>query len=94
MNPMNRRGFLGVLGATAAATTLTACAGAGAGGDTSGESGGTASGGDTGTITFWSNHPGDSKSLETDIIAAFESENPGLKVNLSLIHISEPTRPY
>lgn len=80
MNPMNRRGFLGVLGATAAATTLTACAGAG--GDTSGEAGGAASGGDTGTITFWSNHPGDSKSLETDIIAAFESENPGLKVNL------------
>ncbi|MGN0101163.1 MAG: ABC transporter substrate-binding protein [Dietzia sp.] len=83
MNPLTRRGFLGVLGAATAATTLTACAGTGSDSGTDGGTGGGASGGgDTGTITFWSNHPGTSKELEQEIIDAFEAENPDLKVNL------------
>ncbi|MFL0578904.1 ABC transporter substrate-binding protein [Dietzia sp. 179-F 9C3 NHS] len=81
MNPITRRGFLGVIGVGAAATTLGACAGTGSdsGGNGSGGSGGEGGGG---TITFWSNHPGDSKDLETEIIEAFQSENPDLTVNL------------
>lgn len=79
MNPLNRRLFLGLLGASAATVTVAGCAGTG-GDDSSGDSGG--SGGDPGTITFWSNHPGDSKDVEEQLIANFESENPGLSVNL------------
>lgn len=83
MNPINRRGFLAVLGTATAATTLTACAGTGSdSGGANGGSGASGGGDGGGTITFWSNHPGDSKALETDIIAAFEAQNPGLKVNL------------
>lgn len=84
MNPITRRGFLGVIGVGAAATTLGACAGTGSdsGGNGSGGSGGSGGEGGGGTITFWSNHPGDSKDLETEIIEAFQSENPDLTVNL------------
>lgn len=82
MNPLNRRLFLGLLGATAATVTVAGCAGTG-GDDTSGDaSGGGGTGGDAGTITFWSNHPGDSKAVEEQLIANFSQENPDLTVNL------------
>lgn len=35
-----------------------------------------------GTITFWSNHPGNSRETELEIIAAFEKANPGARVEL------------
>lgn len=81
MEPVNRRLFLGLLGATAATATVAGCAGSG--GDSSG---GTSDGGGAegaaGTITFWSNHPGNSKDTETELISTFEKENPDLTVNL------------
>lgn len=83
MNPVNRRLFLGLLGATAATVTAAGCAGSGgdtSGGDSSGGGGGGE--GSDGTITFWSNHPGSSKATEEELIATFEQENPDLKVNL------------
>src|SRR5699024_6205880 len=73
---------LGLLGASAATVTVAGCAGAG-GDDSSGDTGGSGGGGgDTGTITFWSNHPGDSKDVEEQLIDTFQKENPGLSVNL------------
>ncbi|MCX4096494.1 ABC transporter substrate-binding protein [Nocardia sp. alder85J] len=70
---VSRRGFLGLAGTAAAGLALTACAGSGGGGKQSGSSN---------TITFWSNHPGTSKDLETEIINRFQAEYPDLKVNL------------
>ena len=66
--------------------TLTACAGGSTtGGDnagTQGNAGGGAAGGDENTIVFWSNHPGSSRDVELELIAAFEEENPELSVEL------------
>lgn len=70
---LSRRGFLGLTGAVAAGAALTACAGTGGGGKESGEKN---------TITFWSNHPGTSKELETELINRFQAKYPELKVNL------------
>lgn len=73
MNEFTRRGFLGLAGAAGIAG-LSACAGTGAA---------TSSGADaSNTIEFWSNHPGNSKPVEQQIIKAFEAANPGLKVKL------------
>lgn len=84
MNPVNRRLFLGLLGASAATVTVAGCAGSGgSGGDSSGgSSGGGGAEGAAGTITFWSNHPGNSKDVETQLIDTFQKENSGLTVNL------------
>ncbi len=79
MNPVNRRLFLGLLGASAATVTVAGCAGSGST-DTSGGGGGAE--GSSDTITFWSNHPGNSKAVEEQLIATFQNENPGLTVNL------------
>ena len=73
---LSRRGFLGLAG-IAGAAGLAACAGTG----TAPSSGGNG-GGSSNTIEFWSNHPGNSKPVEQQIIAAFEKANPGLKVKL------------
>ncbi len=70
---LSRRGFLGLAGASAAGLALTACAGSG---------GGSKQEGDGKTITFWSNHPGTSKELETELINRFQAKYPDLKVNL------------
>ncbi|MFE3257670.1 ABC transporter substrate-binding protein [Nocardia sp. NPDC059091] len=70
---LSRRGFLGLAGAAAGAAALTACAGSGGGGS---------QGGDSKTITFWSNHPGTSKDQETELINRFQAKYPDLKVNL------------
>lgn len=77
MNDFTRRGFLGLAGAAGAAG-LSACAGTG--GTTTGNNGG--GGGSSNTIEFWSNHPGGSKEVEQQLIAAFEKANSGLKVKL------------
>ncbi|MGW5309799.1 ABC transporter substrate-binding protein [Nocardia thailandica] len=70
---LSRRGFLGLSGAAAAGLALTACAGTGGGGST---------GGDSKTITFWSNHPGTSKEFELELINRFRAKYPDLTVNL------------
>ncbi|MFC7596707.1 ABC transporter substrate-binding protein [Terrabacter sp. GCM10028922] len=75
MNEFSRRGFLGLAGAAGIAG-LSACAGTG----TAPSSGG--GGGASNTIEFWSNHPGNSKPVEQQIIKAFEAANSGLKVKL------------
>lgn len=79
MNPVNRRLFLGLLGASAATVTVAGCAGSG-GGDSAAGGGGGAEGA-TDTITFWSNHPGNSKATEEQLIERFQGES-GLTVNL------------
>ncbi len=81
MNPLNRRLFLGLLGASAATVTVAGCAGTG-GDDSADGAGASGGGGGAGTITFWSNHPGDSKAVEEQLIANFQNENPDLTVNL------------
>ncbi|MEU7139581.1 ABC transporter substrate-binding protein [Nocardia sp. NPDC046473] len=70
---LSRRGFIGLAGAVAAGAALTACAGTG---------GGAKQTGDGKTLTFWSNHPGTSKDIETELINRFQAKYPDLKVNL------------
>ncbi|HHT40768.1 MAG TPA: extracellular solute-binding protein, partial [Actinomyces sp.] len=73
---------IGLAGLTAVALGLAGCAGTGSapadnkGGDAASADGVT-------TIEFWSNHPGSSKALEEEFIAAFEAENPDIKVKLT-----------
>ncbi|HMM94499.1 ABC transporter substrate-binding protein [Phycicoccus sp.] len=74
MNNLTRRGFLGLAGA-AGVTGLSACAG-------TGTSATSDKGGSSNTIEFWSNHPGNSKPVEQQIIQAFQKENPDLTVKL------------
>ena len=75
MNEFSRRGFLGLAGAAGIAG-LSACAGTGTAPSTG------SGGGSSNTIEFWSNHPGNSKPVEQEIIKAFEAANPSLKVKL------------
>lgn len=77
MSQLNRRTFMGIVGATGAAVTLSACAGSGGGGAAGG-----GQEGEAGKIVFWSNHPGNSKDIENEIISAFQEENPDLTVEL------------
>ncbi|RRQ25384.1 ABC transporter substrate-binding protein [Rhodococcus sp. Eu-32] len=76
MANINRRGFLTLTGAAAAAAALAACSSPGT------SSGSEASGGDASTINFWSSHPGKSQEFEKELISRFQAENPGLTVNL------------
>ena len=62
------------------AVSLTACAG-GSTSDGGNSDGGNAAG-DENKIVFWSNHPGNSRDLEMELIEAFEKENPDLDVEL------------
>ena len=64
---LNRRLFLTLAGASTVTATLAACAGGGSG--SQGDEG-------TGTIQFWSNHPGSSKDLEQAMIDAWNKANP------------------
>jgi sn-glycerol 3-phosphate transport system substrate-binding protein len=70
MRPVDRRTFLRLGGLTLGATALSACAGTGSTGSSSGSSGGPVD-----TLTFWSNHPGESKEVETSLIEAFQQQN-------------------
>ena len=79
----NTKRFAALGAALLTTITLTACAGGSttASNDSNGGSE-SAESGDANTITFWSNHPGSSKDMEEELIAAFEEENPDLKVKL------------
>ena len=72
------------LGATALAAITTVSLSACAGGSNSegGNADGGNAGGDENKIVFWSNHPGNSRDLELELIEAFEKENPELTVEL------------
>ena len=70
MRPVDRRTFLRLGGLALGATALSACAGTGSTGSSSGSSGGPVD-----TLTFWSNHPGESKEVETSLIEAFQQQN-------------------
>jgi len=85
---LSRRGLLGALGLGAGALALSACGGP----DTSGDGDSSAPAADpngpdfTGvtaakSITFWSNHPGNSEAVTKEIIADFKAKE-GIDVNL------------
>ncbi|SOC52706.1 sn-glycerol 3-phosphate transport system substrate-binding protein [Blastococcus aggregatus] len=77
MTASGRRPLLRLTGAAAiAALTLTGCAGTGSADDA-----GASGDGPVETLTFWSNHPGESKEVETELLEAFEAET-GIEVNL------------
>lgn len=84
-----RRRFFRLSVAGLAAVALSSCAGMGSGsgsGDGAGAGGdGDGGGGETGAsveqITVWSNHPGESKPVEEELIEAFEAEHD-ISVNL------------
>ncbi|HCG46478.1 ABC transporter substrate-binding protein [Corynebacterium flavescens] len=77
---MDRRSFLAIASLASASVTLTACAGTSS--TSTQNSNGSASGGDVTELTWWSNHPGSSKDIETELISRFEKENPDIKVKL------------
>ena len=68
---LSRRNLLGLAGAGLTAAALGGCS-----------TGGSASQAGTGTIQWWSNHPGTSKEVEQQIIDAWVAENPDLPVQL------------
>ncbi|MBW0019278.1 MAG: ABC transporter substrate-binding protein [Mycobacterium sp.] len=70
MNAVTRREFLAL-----AATAGVSAGCAGMGGSVPVKSG-------SGPIAFWSNHPGQSSSVEKDLIARFQSQFPDLPVKL------------
>ncbi|QFG69081.1 ABC transporter substrate-binding protein [Ornithinimicrobium pratense] len=79
---MNRP-ITSLLGLSLTATLLAACAGGSADDDgtTDGGGGGAASDEEVTSLTFWSNHPGSSKEVEEQLIAAYEEET-GISINL------------
>jgi sn-glycerol 3-phosphate transport system substrate-binding protein len=76
MNARSRRLLRLTGAATIAALALSGCAGTGSSEDTGGSSGEAVE-----TLTFWSNHPGESKEIETELLEAFTAES-GIEVNL------------
>lgn len=80
MTTLNRRHFLTLAGLSAIGLTATACAGTG--GNTASSSSGSASNDTVTELTWWSNHPGKSKDVETELIKRFEAKNPGISIKL------------
>lgn len=76
---MDRRKFLALLSTATAASALAACAGTSTTAKKSTES---SASGEVTELTWWSNHPGSSKDIETELISRFEKANPGIKINL------------
>ncbi|WP_369137320.1 ABC transporter substrate-binding protein [Modestobacter versicolor] len=74
MTELDRRRFLQLTGITLTAAGLAACAGTGSSED-AGEDGPVES------LTMWSNHPGESKPVETELLDAFTAET-GIAVKL------------
>lgn len=83
---MDRRKFLALLSTASASAALAACAGtsttASKGSSDSAAKSGDSASGEVTELTWWSNHPGSSKDIETEIISRFEKANPGIKINL------------
>lgn len=74
---------IGIAGFAAVALGLAGCAGTGSAPTDNGADNSGADQAGVTTIEFWSNHPGSSKALEEEMIAAFETENPDIKVKLT-----------
>lgn len=79
MSDFTRRGFFSLAGAAGVALGVSACAGTGSSPTTNSTGGG---GGAANTIEFWSNHPGNSKTVEQELIKKFEAANSGITVRL------------
>ncbi|WNV76997.1 ABC transporter substrate-binding protein [Geodermatophilus sp. DSM 44513] len=77
MHPLDRRRFLQLSGLTLGAVGLSACAGTGS----TASSGSEESAGPVETLTMWSNHPGESKPVETQLLEAYTAQT-GTAVNL------------
>ncbi|WP_334173150.1 ABC transporter substrate-binding protein [Sinomonas sp.] len=82
---LDRRKFLALTGAGAGVLALAACGGP----DTSGSSATNQNAEldftnvkPAASIDFWTNHPGQSQSVEQQLIEKFQQANPGIKVNL------------
>lgn len=83
---LDRRSFLGLSAAGAAALALSACAGPSTAGGTTGASSSPAID-FTGVkpaakITMWSNHPGGSQDVETEIVEKFNASQSAITVSL------------
>lgn len=83
-SPFDRRRFLELAGLGSAALALAAC-----GGPSTGPAATTAAADIDFTnvkpapsIDYWSSHPGQSREVETKLVAAFNAANPGITVNL------------
>ena len=83
-SPFDRRRFLELAGLGSAALALAAC-----GGPSTGPAATTAAADNDFTnvkpapsIDYWSSHPGQSREVETQLVAAFNAANPGITVNL------------
>ncbi|MBO1752701.1 ABC transporter substrate-binding protein [Actinotalea sp. BY-33] len=82
MNALNRRTASRLVVGGLALTLLAACAGTGSvDTDEAPAAGTTADANEVESLTFWSNHPGGSKEVEEELIAAYEAEH-GIEVNL------------
>lgn len=87
--PIDRRHFLGMVGALGASAALAACGGPGGDdsaddNDGSSPSGGSGGGAVTpaGRISFWSNHPGGSEAVTKAIIDKFHESQSDIRVEL------------
>lgn len=79
---MKRRKFLALVSTATASMALAACAGTSSTDPQASNNGGGEGGGDVTELTWWSNHPGSSKDVESELISRFEEANPDIKVNL------------
>jgi sn-glycerol 3-phosphate transport system substrate-binding protein len=79
MTALHRRAARRLAGVVLGAVVLSACAGTGSSDDSAARAG--ADGAEVETLTVWSNHPGGSKEVETELIEAFEAES-GIDVKL------------
>ncbi|MGQ1799072.1 ABC transporter substrate-binding protein [Kocuria oceani] len=83
IQPHSRRRFLLFTGAAATTVALSACAGTGGGATTTQPGGGGSGGSGSATpLQWWSNHPGQSKELEQQLIDAWTEQNPDVPVQL------------
>ncbi|WP_207782773.1 ABC transporter substrate-binding protein [Phytoactinopolyspora limicola] len=85
---LDRRRFLGLGAAGAAALALTACGGPSTGGDDDADDADAASTDDYRDLTpaseikFWSVHPGNSREADEELIRRFQEANPDISVTL------------
>ncbi|NED96631.1 ABC transporter substrate-binding protein [Phytoactinopolyspora alkaliphila] len=84
---LNRRRFLGLGAAGAAAVALSACSGPSTSSDDAGTTDETSADDFAGVspaseITFWSVHPGNSREADEELIRRFEEANPDISVTL------------
>lgn len=75
IDTLSRRGLLGLGASGIGGMALAACSG-------TGQAGSPQASGDPKKLQFWSNHPGSSKDIETDLIMKFQAQSKGVTVTL------------